>query len=163
MSVIHHNNITDLSNRSGNSEEARNADVPGQTLPGEASREACSSRGATNAARDCEAHSTCGAPRRGPSCDTGHVPRAAWGLCKATSAAHSGRERIRGLLPPQGVSSEAAWREGRKGAGPSLLRPPKSRHSASEAPHAPRLHRGHRTAPHNNCCPERPDLNQLAP
>ena len=39
MSVIHHNNITDLSNRSGTSEEARNADVQGQTLTGEAAKQ----------------------------------------------------------------------------------------------------------------------------
>ena len=163
MLVIHHNDITDLSNRCGNSEEARNADVPGQTLTGEASQEACSSRSTTNAACDCEARSSCGAPRRGPSCDTGRVPRAAWELCKVAAAARAGRERTRGHLPPQRVSSEAAWKKGRNGAGASLLRPPRAGVQPVRPSHAPRLHRGHRTAPHNNHSPERPDLNELAP
>ena len=119
MSVIHHNNITDLSNRSGTSEEARNADVQGQTLTGEVSREACSSGDATNSRRLRRVapaeHRDAGLPVR--------RARAArrLGTLQSDRTAHSGRERTRGLLPPQRVSSEAAWREGRNGVGASLL------------------------------------------
>ena len=145
MSVIHHNNITDLSNRSGTSKEARNADVQGQTLTGEVSREACSSGDATNSRRLRRVapaeHRDAGLP----------VRRARAARRLGTLQSDRGRP-FRAGENTRASSSPAGFLRGSLEGGPERgggqpAATPASRHSASEAPRAPRLHQGHRTAP----------------